>query len=65
MYKQQLLNTIENVKLDFRQWNDLKVREVQRGIITQEQYEEALAVSKERIERQVAGIENELANLHG
>lgn len=65
MNKQQLLNTIENVKLDFRQWNDLKVREVQQGIITQEQYEEALAVSKERIERQVAGIENELANLHG
>lgn len=65
MNKQQLLNTIENVKLDFRQWNDLKVREVQQGIITHEQYEEALSVSKERIERQVAGIENELANLRG
>lgn len=65
MSRQELLNTIEAIKTNFNQWNELKVREVQEGIITQEQYKEAAAVSKDRMDRQIEGIENEIANLRG
>lgn len=65
MSKLELLKTINNVKEDFKTWNDLKTREVEQGIITKEQYLEMLKVSKERLERQVVQIENEIANLRG
>ena len=65
MNRQELLNTIEMIKGNFSQWNDLKVKEIQEGIITNEQYEEALAVSKDRMDRQIADLEAEIANLRG
>lgn len=65
MNKQQLFNTIENIKEDNKNWNILKQREVQEGIITQEQYEEAAAISKDRMDRQIEGVEKEITNLRG
>lgn len=65
MSRQELLKTIENIKEDNKNWNILKQREVQEGIITQEQYEEAAAISKDRMDRQIEGIENEIKNLRG
>ena len=60
MNKQQLLNSIENIKKDFKTWDTLKTREVEQGIITKEQYVADLEVSKQRLERQVEGIEKEI-----
>ena len=63
MNKQQLLNTIEAIKKDGRNWNILKQREVQEGIITQEQYDEMEKISKLRMDAQIARIDDEIATL--
>ena len=65
MNKQQLLNTIEAIRNDERNWNILKQREVQANIITQEQYEEMRSVSEQRTNAQIARIEDEIRNLRG
>ena len=65
MNRKELLNTIENVNQDFRNWNTLKLREVQEGIITKEKYEEMRSVSEERTNSQIARIEEEIRNLRG
>lgn len=63
MNKQQLINTIEAIRKDAQNWNTLKLREVEQGIITQEQYEEMQKVSDFRVNMQIARIENEIAAL--
>ena len=65
MNKQQLLNTIEAIRNDERNWNTLKLREVQEGIITKEQYEEMRSVSEQRTNSQISRIEDEIRNLRG
>lgn len=63
MNRKELLNTIENVNQDFRNWNTLKLREVQEGIITKEQYEEMRSVSEQRTNSQISRIEDEITSL--
>ena len=63
MNKQQLINTIEGIRKDERNWNILKLREVQEGIITEEQYVEMREVSEQRTIAQIARIEDEIAAL--
>lgn len=63
MNKQQLLNAIEGIRNDERNWNILKLREVQEGIITEEQYMEMREVSEQRTVAQIARIEDEIAAL--
>ena len=63
MNKQQLLNTIEAIRNDERNWNILKIREVQEGIITEEQYMEMREISEKRAIAQIARIEDEIAAL--
>ena len=63
MNKQQLLNTIEAIRNDERNWNILKIREVQEGIITEEQYMEMREISEQRTIAQIARIEDEIAAL--
>ena len=63
MNKQQLLNTIEAIRNDERNWNILKLREVQEGIITREQYMEMREISEQRTISQIARIEDEIRNL--
>ena len=65
MNKQQLLNTIEAIRNDERNWNTLKLREVQEGIITREQYMEMREISEQRTISQIARIEDEIRNLRG
>ena len=65
MNKQELMNSIENIKKDFKTWDTLKTREVEQGIITKEQYVVDLEVSKQRLERQVEGIEKEIEMFFG
>ena len=65
MNKQQLLNTIEAIRNDERNWNILKLREVQEGIITKEQYMEMREISEQRTIAQIARIEDEIRNLRG
>ena len=65
MNKQQLLNAIEAIRNDERNWNILKQREVQASIITQEQYEEMRSVSEQRTNSQISRIEDEIRNLRG
>lgn len=63
MNKQQLLNTIEAIRNDERNWNILKIREVQEGIITEEQYMEMREISEQRTIAKIARIEDEIAAL--
>lgn len=63
MNKQQLINTIEAIRNDERNWNTLKLREVQEGIITREQYMEMREISEQRTIAQIARIEDEIAAL--
>ena len=63
MNKQQLLNTIEAIRNDERNWNILKIREVQEGVITEEQYMEMREISEQRTIAQIARIEDEIAAL--
>ena len=63
MNKQQLLNTIETIRNEERNWNTLKLREVQEGIITKEQYMEMREISEQRTIAQIARIEDEIASL--
>ena len=63
MNKQQLLNAIEAIRNDERNWNILKLREVQEGIITREQYMEMREISEQRTISQIARIEDEIAAL--
>ena len=63
MNKQQLLNTIEGIRNDERNWNILKLREAQEGIITEEQYMEMREISEQRTIAQIARIEDEIAAL--
>ena len=63
MNKQQLLNTIEAIRNDERNWNILKIREVQEGIITEEQYMEMREISEQRTIAQIARIEDEITAL--
>ena len=65
MNKQQLLNTIEAVRNDERNWNTLKLREIEEGIITREQYMEMREISEQRTIAQIARIEDEIRNLRG
>ena len=63
MNKQQLINTIEGIRKDERNWNILKIREVQEGIITEEEYMEMREISEKRAIAQIARIEGEIAAL--
>ena len=63
MNKQQLINTIEAIRNDERNWNILKLREVQEGIITREQYMEMREISEQRTIAQITRIEDEIAAL--
>lgn len=63
MNKQQLLNTIEAIRNDERNWNILKIREVQEGIITEEQYMEMREISEQRTIAQIDRIKDEIAAL--
>lgn len=63
MNKQQLINTIEGIRKDERNWNILKIREVQEGIITEEQYMEMREISEQRTIAQINRIEDEIAAL--
>ena len=65
MNKQQLLNTIEAIRNDERNWNTLKLREVEQGIITKEQYMEMREISEQRTIAQITRIEDEIRNLRG
>ena len=65
MNKQQLLNTIEAIRNDERNWNTLKLREIEEGIITREQYMEMRKISEQRTIAQIARIEDEIRNLRG
>lgn len=58
--KQQILNTIEITKDNFKQWNDLKLNEVAAGLITNEQYEEMKAKSEEMTKAQINHLEKQL-----
>ena len=57
---QQILNTIEITKDNFKQWNALKLNEVAAGIITNEQYEEMKAKSEEMTKAQINHLEKQL-----
>ena len=61
--KNQILNTIEITKDNFRQWNALKLNEVAAGIITNEQYEEMKAKSEEMTKAQINHLEKQLQEL--
>lgn len=63
MNKQQLINTIEGIRKDERNWNILKIREVQEGIITEEQYMEMREISEQRTIAQIDRIKDEIAAL--
>ena len=63
MNKQQLINTIEAIRNNERNWNTLKLREVQEGIITKEQYMEMREISEQRTIAQIARIEDEITSL--
>ena len=63
MNKQQLINTIEGIRKNERNWNILKIREVQEGIITEEEYMEMREISEKRAIAQIARIEDEIAAL--
>lgn len=63
MNKQQLINTIEGIRKDERNWNILKIREVQEGIITEEEYMEMREISEQRTIAQINRIEDEIAAL--
>jgi len=63
MNKQQLLNTIEGIRKDERNWNILKIREVQEGIITEEEYMEMREISEKRAIAQINRIKDEIAAL--
>lgn len=63
MNKQQLINTIEGIRKDERNWNTLKLREVQEGIITEEEYMEMREISEQRTIAQINRIEDEIAAL--
>lgn len=63
MNKQQLINTIEGIRKDERNWNTLKLREVQEGIITEEEYMEMREISEQRTVAQINRIEDEIAAL--
>lgn len=63
MNKQQLINTIEGIRKDERNWNILKIREVQEGIITEEEYMEMREISEKRAVAQINRIEDEIAAL--
>ena len=58
--KNQILNTIEITKDNFRQWNALKLNEVEAGLITNEQYEEMKAKSEEMTKNQLIYLEKQL-----
>ena len=58
--KNQILNTIEITKDNFRQWNDLKLNEVAAGIITNEQYEEMKSKSEKMTKAQINHLEKQL-----
>ena len=58
--KQQILNTIEITKDNFKQWNNLKLNEVAAGLITNEQYEEMKAKSEEMTKAQINHLEKQL-----
>ena len=58
--KQQILNTIEITKDNFKQWNNLKLNEVKSGLITNEQYEEMKAKSEEMTKAQINHLEKQL-----
>lgn len=63
MNKQQLINTIEGIRKDERNWNILKIREVQEGIITEEEYMEMREISEQRTIAQINRIKDEIAAL--
>ena len=61
--REQIINTIEITKDNFRQWNDLKLNEVAAGLITNEQYEEMKAKSEEITKNQLIYLEKQLQEL--
>lgn len=63
MNKQQLINTIEGIRKDSENWNTLKLREVQEGIITKEEYNELKEASQQRTNAMIARINDEIAAL--
>lgn len=63
MNKQQLINTIEGIRKDSENWNTLKLREVQEGIITKEEYNELKEASQQRANAMIARINDEIAAL--
>lgn len=63
MNKQQLINTIEGIRKDSENWNILKLREVQEGIITQEEYDELKETSQQRTNAMITRIDAEIAAL--
>ena len=65
MNRQELLNTIEEIRNNERNWNTLKLREIEEGIITREQYMEMREISEQRTIEQIERIEEEIRNLCG
>ena len=61
--REQIINTIEITKDNFRQWNNLKLNEVAAGLITNEQYEEMKAKSEEITKNQLIYLEKQLQEL--
>ena len=52
---------IEQVRNNFRMWDELKTQEVASGILTQEKYETAKAESLRVLEMQIKQFSGELA----
>lgn len=61
--KQQVLNTIEIVKDNNRQWEIAKAREVECGMMTEETFNQLKAEMKEITARHIKHLEKELSTL--
>ena len=54
---------IEQVRNNFRMWDELKTKEVAAGILTQEKYETAKAESLRVLELQIKQLSEEMTTL--
>lgn len=61
--KEQVLNAIEIVKDNNRQWEIAKAREVESGMMTEERFNELRAANKEMTARHINHLESELSTL--
>ena len=50
---------IEQARDNFRMWNELKIKEVESGILAKEDYEAAKKESLRQLELQIARFRNE------